>query len=385
MPRPLDAAAALLRGEKSFAAFARAGQEHRGDRCIVTEARWAPWDLGTEFTILANRFLHHMVRYLVGTMVDIARGRRPLDDMRAMLEGNEKGLVTSPPAPAAGLFLRRVSYPAHAIAHITAIPDDSGRESGNAATVADAPPESARSVPFARPRRIRFRHRPPTRRERQPLMKIFLDTADLGEIRRAAAGGLIDGVTTNPSLLAKVAGDRDPMEIFLEICEAIDGPVSAEVVGVDTRTMIDEGTRLAAIHPNIAVKVPLTEDGLVACRELSSRGIPVNVTLCFSAPQALLAAKAGAAYISPFIGRLDDISHDGMELIRQIRRHLRQLRHADRDSGGFPPAPAPRRGVAGGGRRRRHPAAGGAAQADPPPADRPRAGRLPGRLGETGT
>ena len=150
-------------------------------------------------------------------------------------------------------------------------------------------------------------------------MKIFLDTADLGEIRRAAAAGLIDGVTTNPSLLAKVAGDRDPMEIFLEICEAIDGPVSAEVVGVDTAIMVDEGTRLAAIHPNIAVKVPLTEDGLVACRELSSRDIPVNVTLCFSAPQALLAAKAGAAYISPFIGRLDDISHDGMELIRQIR------------------------------------------------------------------
>lgn len=150
-------------------------------------------------------------------------------------------------------------------------------------------------------------------------MKIFLDTADLGEIRRAAAAGLIDGVTTNPSLLAKVAGDRDPLDIFHAICEAIDGPVSAEVVGVDTGTMVDEGTRLAAIHPNIAVKVPLTEDGLVACRELSSRGIPVNVTLCFSAPQALLAAKAGAAYISPFIGRLDDISHDGMELIRQIR------------------------------------------------------------------
>lgn len=150
-------------------------------------------------------------------------------------------------------------------------------------------------------------------------MKIFLDTADLGEIRRAAAAGLIDGVTTNPSLLANVAGDRDPMEIFLEICEAIDGPVSAEVVALDTETMVDEGTRLAAVHPNIAVKVPLTEDGLVACRELSSRDIPVNVTLCFSAPQALLAAKAGAAYISPFIGRLDDISHDGMELIRQIR------------------------------------------------------------------
>lgn len=147
----LHAAAALLPGEKSFAAFARAGQEHRGDRCTVTKARWAPWDLGMEFTILANRFLHHMVRYLVGTMVDIARGRRPLDDMRAMLGGNEEGLVTSPPAPAAGLFLRRVSYPAHAIAHNTATPDDSATDSANAATVADAPPESARSVPFADP------------------------------------------------------------------------------------------------------------------------------------------------------------------------------------------------------------------------------------------
>ncbi len=147
----LHAAAALLPGEKSFAAFARAGQEHRGDRCTVTEARWAAWDLGLKFTILANRFLHHMVRYLVGTMVDIARGRRPLDDMRAMLDGNRDGPVTSPPAPASGLFLRRVRYPAHAIAHDTAIPDDSGSASGNAATVADAPPESARSVPFADP------------------------------------------------------------------------------------------------------------------------------------------------------------------------------------------------------------------------------------------
>lgn len=147
----LHAAAAFLPGEKSFAAFARAGQEQRGDRCTVTEARWAPWGLGMEFTMIANRFLHHMVRYLVGTMVDIARGRRPLGDMRAMLEGNVAGLVTSPPAPAAGLFLRRVSYPAHAIAHGTAVADDSATDPGNAATAADAPPESARSVPFADP------------------------------------------------------------------------------------------------------------------------------------------------------------------------------------------------------------------------------------------
>lgn len=144
----LHAAAALLPGEKSFAAFARAGQEHRGDRCTVVEARWARWALGMEFTILANRFLHHMVRYLVGTMVDIARGRRPLDDMRAMLEGNEGGLVTSPPAPASGLFLRRVSYPARAIAHNAAIPGGSATDSDNAATVADAlpnPREASRS------------------------------------------------------------------------------------------------------------------------------------------------------------------------------------------------------------------------------------------------
>ena len=147
----LHAAAALLPGEKSFAAFARAGQEHRGDRCTVTEARWVPWELGMEFIIVANRFLHHMVRYLVGTMVDIARGRRPLDEMRAMLDGDRDGLVTSPPAPASGLFLRRVSYPAHAIAHNTAIPDDSATVSGTAPTVADAPPESPRNVPFANP------------------------------------------------------------------------------------------------------------------------------------------------------------------------------------------------------------------------------------------
>ena len=154
----LHAAAALLPGEKSFAAFARAGQEHRGDRCIVTEARWTAWALGMEFTILANRFLHHMVRYLVGTMVDIARGRRPLDEMRAMLEDNDGGLVTSPPAPAAGLFLRRVCYPEYAIAHDTAaiahdtpIADDSATDSGNAATAADTLPESTRSVPFADP------------------------------------------------------------------------------------------------------------------------------------------------------------------------------------------------------------------------------------------
>lgn len=150
-------------------------------------------------------------------------------------------------------------------------------------------------------------------------MKIFLDTADLGEIRRAAAAGLIDGVTTNPTLLAKAAGDRSPRDLFREICEVADGPVSAEVVATDSDGMLREGRELAAIHEHIVVKVPLTEAGLRACRALRAEGIRVNVTLCFSVTQAHLAAKAGATYISPFVGRLDDIGHDGMELIGQIR------------------------------------------------------------------
>jgi len=151
-------------------------------------------------------------------------------------------------------------------------------------------------------------------------MKIFLDTADLKEIRRAADAGLIDGVTTNPSLLAQSAEGRDAKEIFREIAEIVDGPVSAEVVGLDADTMVAEGLRIAALHPNIVIKVPLTEDGLKACRRLRKEGIGVNVTLCFSPLQALLAAKAGATFISPFVGRLDDISHDGMDLISQIRQ-----------------------------------------------------------------
>lgn len=150
-------------------------------------------------------------------------------------------------------------------------------------------------------------------------MKIFLDTADISEIRRAAEAGLIDGVTTNPSLLAQSAGGSDPLELFLEICEAVDGPVSAEVVAVETEGMVSEGKKLAALHDNIVVKVPLTEPGLRACRSLKSEGIRVNVTLCFSAAQALLAAKAGATFISPFVGRLDDVGHDGMEVVRDIR------------------------------------------------------------------
>jgi transaldolase len=151
-------------------------------------------------------------------------------------------------------------------------------------------------------------------------MKIFLDTADLAEIRRAADAGLIDGITTNPSLVAQVAGDRDPKEIYREICETVDGPVSLEVVAVERETMVSEGRKLAAIHENAVVKVPLTEDGLKACRDLVGDDIRVNVTLCFSVSQALLAAKAGATYVSPFVGRIDDVSGEGMDLIHQIRQ-----------------------------------------------------------------
>lgn len=151
-------------------------------------------------------------------------------------------------------------------------------------------------------------------------MKIFLDTADLEAIRRAADAGLIDGVTTNPSLMSKFLGDRSPRDHFLEICDTVKGPVSAEVVAVDADAMVDEGLQLASIHDDIVVKCPLTEDGLRACRRLRAEGVPVNVTLCFSPSQALLAAKAGASYISPFLGRVDDISGDGVDLLAQIRQ-----------------------------------------------------------------
>lgn len=150
-------------------------------------------------------------------------------------------------------------------------------------------------------------------------MKIFLDTADTDEIRRAASAGLIDGITTNPSLLATAVADRSPTEVLLDICNTVDGPVSAEVVATDLDGMLTEGRRLAALHDHIVVKVPLTEDGLRACRTFRAEGIRVNVTLCFSAVQAALAAKAGATYISPFVGRLDDVGHDGMELVAEIR------------------------------------------------------------------
>jgi transaldolase len=148
-------------------------------------------------------------------------------------------------------------------------------------------------------------------------MKFFVDTADVGEIKEMAATGLLDGVTTNPSLIAKA--NRDFKTIIAEICAVVDGPVSAEVAATDHEGMLREGRILAKIARNVTVKVPLTWDGLKTCKVLTGEGTMVNVTLCFSANQALLAAKAGATFISPFIGRLDDIGLDGMELIREIR------------------------------------------------------------------
>ncbi|MFT6579595.1 MAG: fructose-6-phosphate aldolase [Alphaproteobacteria bacterium] len=147
-------------------------------------------------------------------------------------------------------------------------------------------------------------------------MKFFVDTADIGEIRELADTGLLDGVTTNPSLIAK--SGRNFFEVIEEICGAVDGPVSAEVAATDFDTMLAEGKKLAGIADNIAVKVPLTPAGLKTCKALSSEGTMVNVTLCFSANQAILAAKAGATYVSPFVGRLDDIVMDGMGLIEDI-------------------------------------------------------------------
>jgi transaldolase len=148
-------------------------------------------------------------------------------------------------------------------------------------------------------------------------MKFFVDTADVAEIRELASLGLLDGVTTNPSLVAKAG--RDFKTIIAEICEIVPGPVSAEVAATDYEGMLREGRTLAKVAKNVAVKVPLTWDGLKACRAMTGEGTMVNVTLCFTANQALLAAKAGATFISPFVGRLDDIGLDGMDLLREIR------------------------------------------------------------------
>ena len=157
-------------------------------------------------------------------------------------------------------------------------------------------------------------------------MKIFIDTANVDEIREANEWGIIDGVTTNPSLVAKTGRTLDA--VIHEICDIVDGPISAEVVSVDAKDMVEEGERLAAIHPNVVVKIPMIPEGLKATKTLSGRGIPVNVTLVFSPAQALLAAKAGAAYASPFVGRLDDISEDGMHLIEQIVGIYHNYRYA---------------------------------------------------------
>ncbi|ACI99642.1 fructose-6-phosphate aldolase [Rhodospirillum centenum] len=147
-------------------------------------------------------------------------------------------------------------------------------------------------------------------------MKFFVDTADLAEIRDLAATGLLDGVTTNPSLVARTG--RPFVDLVAEICDVVSGPVSAEVAATDAETMLKEGRHLARIAPNVAVKVPLTPAGLKVCRTLANEGTMVNVTLCFSAAQAILAAKAGAAFVSPFVGRLDDIGQTGLNLIAEI-------------------------------------------------------------------
>ena len=151
------------------------------------------------------------------------------------------------------------------------------------------------------------------------IMKLFVDSANLDELRKAASYGIVDGVTTNPSLLAKQAADLDPRDVLKEICSLVDGPVSGEVVATDAEQMVREGRELAALADNIVVKIPMLADGLIAVRQLATEGIAVNVTLCFSSMQCLLAAKAGAAYVSPFIGRLDDVSHEGMDVIRESR------------------------------------------------------------------
>ncbi|MES2894808.1 MAG: fructose-6-phosphate aldolase [Pseudomonadota bacterium] len=148
-------------------------------------------------------------------------------------------------------------------------------------------------------------------------MQLFLDTTDTAVLKDLAATGLVDGVTTNPTLIAK--SGRPMLEVIAEICDLVEGPVSAEVAATDVAGMLAEGAKLAGVAPNVVVKVPLTRDGLIATAEFAVQGIATNVTLCFSAAQALLAAKAGATYISPFIGRLDDYGMEGMDLISEIR------------------------------------------------------------------
>lgn len=151
-------------------------------------------------------------------------------------------------------------------------------------------------------------------------MKFFLDTANLTEIEWAVSAGLIDGVTTNPTLLARDSGDTDPSDLLQQICRIVRGPISAEVISVDADGMYEEGRKLARIADNIVIKIPMLEEGMQATSRLRAEGIDVNVTLCFSSMQCLIAAKAGATFVSPFIGRLDDIGHDGMDVIRKTRQ-----------------------------------------------------------------
>jgi transaldolase len=156
-------------------------------------------------------------------------------------------------------------------------------------------------------------------------MKFFVDTADIADIKDIAATGLLDGVTTNPSLILK--SGRPMLETIKEICSIVPGPVSAETVSTDYKTMLEEGRKLAKLAKNVTVKVPLTPDGLKTCKTLREEGTMVNVTLCFSAGQALLAAKAGASFVSPFVGRVDDQGYDGMELIHEIMTIYTQYPH----------------------------------------------------------
>lgn len=149
-------------------------------------------------------------------------------------------------------------------------------------------------------------------------MEFFIDTGDLNEIKTAYAWGFVDGVTTNPSLVAKTG--KDQKELITEISKIVDGPISAEVIALDAPGMISEGEELAKIHKNVVIKLPMTKDGMIACKHFSKKGIKTNVTLVFSANQALLAAKNGATYVSPFVGRLDDVGQTGMELIAEIRQ-----------------------------------------------------------------
>lgn len=149
-------------------------------------------------------------------------------------------------------------------------------------------------------------------------MEFFIDTGDINEIKTAYAWGFVDGVTTNPSLVAKTG--KNQFELIKEIAEIVDGPISAEVISIDAEGMIKEGTELAKIHKNVVIKLPMTKDGMVACKHFTQNNIKTNVTLIFSANQALLAAKNGATYVSPFVGRLDDVGQTGMDLITEIRQ-----------------------------------------------------------------